>query len=57
VAAGDSVEAIRRAADEVVALHIPEWFGAVGSFYGEFAQVSDEDVIALMKSVTRQGSD
>jgi predicted phosphoribosyltransferase len=48
VAAPDSLEAVRSYADEVVCLHAPEGFAAVGQFYRDFAQVEDEDVVALL---------
>lgn len=35
-------------ADEVVALSTPEDFGAVGAYYLDFREVSDEDVEALL---------
>lgn len=34
---------------EVIALLEPDWYGAVGSFYDEFGQVEDEEVLQLMK--------
>jgi putative phosphoribosyl transferase len=37
-------------ADEVVCLSAPEMFYAVGQFYASFPQVSDEEVIELLKS-------
>jgi len=30
------------------------FFGAIGSFYRDFDQVDDEEVVALMESVTRR---
>jgi putative phosphoribosyl transferase len=52
VAAADTVEKLRPEVDDLVVLHVPEgWFGAIGAFYRDFDQVSDEEVIALMKSV------
>lgn len=36
-------------ADEVICLLTPEFFGAIGQFYGEFPQVEDEEVIKLLK--------
>jgi len=35
--------------DEVVALHVTPAFGAIGSFYLSFDQVTDEEVIELVK--------
>jgi predicted phosphoribosyltransferase len=38
--------------DEIVALDIPEYYrGSVGSYYREFNQVEDEEVIELMDSL------
>lgn len=46
----DTAEVLKEAADEVVALEIPEFFaGAVGAYYDHFDQVEDEEVIALLK--------
>ncbi|MBI2208394.1 phosphoribosyltransferase [Candidatus Woesearchaeota archaeon] len=44
VAAQDSFEKIRKSADEAVCLHMPVFFGSVGSFYQDFAQLEDKDV-------------
>jgi len=35
--------------DKLVALHTPAHFYAVGQFYREFSQVSDDEVVALLK--------
>ncbi|MGZ4437274.1 MAG: phosphoribosyltransferase family protein [Nocardioidaceae bacterium] len=48
VAASDSVQRLAADADEVVCLHTPSRFFAVGEWYDEFAQTSDDDVIALL---------
>jgi putative phosphoribosyl transferase len=37
-------------ADKVIVLHTPEPFGAVGRFYREFNQVSDDEVKEIMKN-------
>jgi predicted phosphoribosyltransferase len=39
---------VRPYADEVVCLEAPENFGAVGRFYRNFAQVEDDEVVALL---------
>ena len=49
VAAADTVHRLRGEVDDLVVLSIPAWFGAVGAFYEHFDQVSDEEVVALMK--------
>jgi predicted phosphoribosyltransferase len=48
VAARESLEAVRPYADELVCLEAPEDFQAVGQFYREFAQVEDDEVVALL---------
>lgn len=49
VAPPDTLEKVSPYADEVVCLDAPELFYAVGQFYQSFPQVSDEEVIALLK--------
>ncbi len=44
-----SMEALARACDEVVALATPEPFYAVGRFYLSFEQVTDDQVIAALQ--------
>ena len=46
----EAVEKVRREADEVIALHTPEMFYAVGQFYRSFPQVDDAEVVALLRS-------
>jgi len=46
--AADSIEALKREADEVICLHTPEFYGAVGEFYTTFGQTSDEEVVELL---------
>jgi putative phosphoribosyl transferase len=36
--------------NDVVCLSTPEWFGGVGQFYRDFTQVSDEEVIEILKA-------
>ncbi len=50
VAPPDTLEKVRPYADEMVCLHAPEMFYAVGQFYADFPQVSDEEVMALLES-------
>lgn len=44
VAPPDTHARIQTDADEVICLETPEYFGAVGQFYDEFPQVTDEEV-------------
>jgi predicted phosphoribosyltransferase len=50
VAAADTVQRLAHDADELAVLHAPGVFFAVGEFYERFLQVSDEEVISLLKS-------
>jgi predicted phosphoribosyltransferase len=50
VAAADTVRRLAIEADETAVLHCPEVFFAVGEFYDRFPQVTDEEVIALLKN-------
>lgn len=53
VASRDSLELVRPYADEVVCLHAPEDFYAVGQFYRTFGQVEDDEAIRLLGSSGR----
>jgi predicted phosphoribosyltransferase len=48
VGARDTCERLGRVADEVVCLAMPEPFRAVGLWYEDFAQTTDEEVQALL---------
>ncbi|WP_348688444.1 phosphoribosyltransferase [Acidovorax soli] len=48
VASPEALEKIRPMADDVVCLHAPAHFQAVGQFYRHFPQVDDAEVIALL---------
>jgi putative phosphoribosyl transferase len=54
VAPTDSLAALRSDADEVVCLEDHEFFGAIGFYYADFAQVADEEVIELLKRFPAQ---
>lgn len=49
VASREAVQMVQRDADEVVVLHTPDIFYAVGQFYRTFDQVADAEVIALIR--------
>jgi predicted phosphoribosyltransferase len=49
VAPPQTVERIRAEADEVVCLYAPDYFYAVGQFFEDFSQVSDEQAIAILQ--------
>lgn len=60
VAATQAVEGLRRVADEVISLQTPPWLGSIGQWYGNFAQTTDEQVVALLRqgrTAERPGAD
>jgi len=50
VGAADTVRSLRRVADEVICPSTPRDFLAVGAWYDDFRQVSDAEVVALLRS-------
>ncbi|MGW7200290.1 phosphoribosyltransferase family protein [Streptomyces chryseus] len=48
VAAPDAVARLSSQADDVVCLSVPAMFRAVGEWYDDFTQTSDEEVVALL---------
>ncbi|MCZ7415257.1 phosphoribosyltransferase [Streptomyces sp. WMMC897] len=48
VCAPQSAPVIEREADDLVCLHQPQSFRAVGQWYDDFAQVTDDEVIATL---------
>jgi putative phosphoribosyl transferase len=49
VASSEASDMIKQAADELVVLDVPVYFEAVGAYYDKFPQITDEEVIDLMK--------
>ncbi len=49
VAPTDTLAALRSDADEVVCLEDHEFFGAIGAYYADFGQISDDEVIQSLK--------
>lgn len=49
VAPEETVEKLKRRVDKLIILETPTYFGAVGEFYRDFPQVSDEEVIQLLQ--------
>ena len=52
----DSIESLRQEVDQLVCLHTPEIFWAVGAFYNVFDQTTDDEVKALLKINRDQGT-
>ena len=48
VAPAAELDTLRDLVDEVICLHAPDAFGAVGAWYADFTQVADDDVIAML---------
>lgn len=53
VAAQDSLRQIQEQVDDVVCLLIPDFFHAVGLWYENFSQTSDDEVIQLLNEASR----
>lgn len=53
VAPSESLAALRREADEVVCLHAPAYFQAVGQFFDDFSEVTDAMVVAALSRPAR----
>lgn len=49
VAAPNVAEELRRMADEFVCLETPPGFMAVGEYYGDFSEVTDDDVVRILR--------
>ena len=44
-----TIEELEEVADRVVCLYTPEYFQAIGQFYSDFGQTTDEEVIKLLQ--------
>jgi putative phosphoribosyl transferase len=53
VAAPEACDRLRAKADEVVAVTTPSPFWAVGAWYGDFRQTTDEEVVAALATAAR----
>jgi predicted phosphoribosyltransferase len=49
VGPASTISLLRQYADEVICLETPHDFYAIGSYYKEFGQVSDQQVMELLK--------
>jgi len=50
VLARDTIKIIEKEVEELIYLEAPLFFGAIGAFYKEFDQTTDQEVIAIMKN-------
>lgn len=53
VAPPDTLERLRPEVDEVVCLMVPAFLGAIGSFYRDFRQLGDDEVIELLQQAAQ----
>lgn len=51
VASADTLEMLRNQVDNLVCLIVPEYFRAIGLWYVDFSQVSDEEVRHILRKV------
>jgi putative phosphoribosyl transferase len=56
VAPPDTIDELRQEVDDVVCLAQPSFFGAIGYFYRDFHQLSDDEVITLMRQAPMAAS-
>ena len=56
VAARDAAAMLRRESDQTVLLSVPRRFSSVGGFYRAFAQVTDQEVISLLRAANATAS-
>jgi putative phosphoribosyl transferase len=51
VGSPEAATALSSVADEVRCLYTPSWLGAIGQFYGNFSQTSDDQVVKLLREL------
>lgn len=56
VASPEAARAILRECDGLICLSVPDNFRAVGQFFDDFGQVTDEDVVRILKQETSKVS-
>jgi putative phosphoribosyl transferase len=54
VAPPETIESLQAEADEVICLSTPLFFHAVGQFYENFSQTTDEEVVQLLAAARRR---
>jgi putative phosphoribosyl transferase len=57
VGAADTCRELEHEVDETVCVMAPEWFQAVGQFYDDFSQTSDDEVRELLARAAQRGTD
>ena len=56
VAASEAVRELHPLVEEFIVLHVPSSFGAVGEWYEDFAEVSDEEVLRTVAVCSSHGA-
>jgi putative phosphoribosyl transferase len=51
-----TIQELKQQADRVICLYTPDFFQAIGQFYSDFNQTSDQEVIALLKENRKKGN-
>jgi putative phosphoribosyl transferase len=46
-----TADELRMIADEFICLSMPEDFKAVGNYYHDFSQVSDDEVVEILRNI------
>jgi predicted phosphoribosyltransferase len=52
VASPGALDALRQDADEIICLETPQWFFAIGQWYEDFSQTSDDEVVRLLREAS-----
>lgn len=55
VAPASTCKRLRQCVDELVCVQTPERFYAIGQFYEDFSQVTDEEVMELLRRAAKEG--
>ena len=53
IGAKESVEPLANYADEVIVLRVPDSLGAIGQFYADFEQISEEEAAKILKEAVK----
>lgn len=56
VAPARTCDTLRSEVDELVCIHAPELFWAIGQFYEDFSQVADQEVTELLRRAAQQAA-
>jgi putative phosphoribosyl transferase len=54
VGARETINSLRAEVDDLVCLHAPENLGAIGAFYVDFRQTSDDEVLELLRRAAEE---